>query len=39
MVVAYNLKRVAPNVKLFVIKLAQCKQSGILTYIQNTKTL
>jgi hypothetical protein len=34
---AYYLKKVAVNVKkIFVIKVAKCKESSILTAIQNT---
>jgi hypothetical protein len=36
---AYNRKIVAPNGKLFVIKVAKYKQRSILTSIQNTKSL
>jgi hypothetical protein len=33
---AYNLTIILLNVKWLVIKVDKCKQSGILTYIQNT---
>jgi hypothetical protein len=39
MLEAYYLKKVALELKLFVIKLVKCKESGILSSLQNTKTL
>jgi hypothetical protein len=36
---AYHLMKVAQNVKLFVIKVAKCKKSSILTSIQNTQSI
>jgi hypothetical protein len=35
----FYLKKAAVSVKLFVLKVAKCKQSSILTSIQNTKSL
>jgi hypothetical protein len=36
---AYHMKKVVLNVKRFVIKIVKCKQSSILTSIQNTITV
>jgi hypothetical protein len=36
---ACHLKREVLKVKEFAINILKCEQSGILTYIQNTKSL
>jgi hypothetical protein len=35
---AFDLKKVALELKLFVIEVAECKQSSILISIQNNST-